>query len=333
MHYVIIGCGASGLKAAKTIRENDPQGEINIISSDIWPLYVKPVLADFIGGQIDTSRMAYMSMSSIDELKINIITGKRVSAIVPAENRLIFSDSSDLKYQFLLIATGSYPEIPASHQKFRDKMRVLNTLSDAVRIKNESFRSNRAVVIGGGHHALEMLRCLHVQKNIDLTFLTDQDTFWERDHPISSDTVVDLLQKEKINIQWNKGVVDIIDLDGESYRVITETGNVFDVQMILYAPRFVPNMDLVKGSTIKTDKGILVSEDLRTNIPNIYACGDVAQVFDINKGLNRINFGWASASKQGALAGQNMTGKDHVFIPAHEEYFKQLYGDRLLKRW
>jgi len=59
---------------------------------------------------------------------------------------------------------------------------------------------------------------------------------------------------------------------------------------------------------VKTGAGVLVDEYLRTNVSNIYAAGDCAEVYDVNRRESRINFGWRSAMKQGELAGENMAG-------------------------
>lgn len=332
MHYAIIGCGASGLQAAITIREHDPSADITLISSDLWPFYLKPVLADYISGRIDSTRMVHLSTSTIEQMDINILSGKRVTRIVPENNMIIFSDHTTLDYQFLLIATGTHPMISSHYLPFIGQLRSLNSLADAVRIKNETQRGNKAVVIGGGHYAIEMLRSLHSLK-FELSLLTDDACFWSDDDPVPAGDIKDRLEEKRIDVHWNDEIADIIDLDGECYRLITQNGLVCDTQMLLYAPTYVPNMDFLAGTSIKTDKGILVSEDLRTSIPNVFACGDVAQVYDLNKKTNRINFGWTSASRQGKIAGLSMIGRDSVFIPAQEQYFREMYGEKLLNRW
>lgn len=332
MHFVIIGCGASGLKAATTIRKQDPKSDITLVSSDLWPFYLKPVLTDFIANQIDISRMANMSSTKIEEMNVEVISGKRVTSLEPEQNKIIFSDGSTFAYQFLLIATGAKAVMPAIGRDLMGSFRILNSLSDAVRIKNESLRSNNALVLGGGHYALEILRALHSLK-FNLTLLTNKQIFWEKDHPISADKVAEKLEQAQIAVHYNADIVDVIDLDGESYRVITKDGSVFDTQLLIYTPFPEPNMDFVQGTSIETDKGIIVREDMRTSIPNVFACGDVAQFYDLNKGINRINFGWTSAAKQGEIAGLNMIGRDTVFISTKEEYFRQLYGAELLTRW
>ena len=94
----------------------------------------------------------------------------------------------------------------------------------------------------------------------------------------------------------------------------------------------LPNVGFLEGSGVKAGAGVLVDEYLRTNVSNIYAAGDCAEVYDVNRRESRINFGWRSAIKQGQLAGENMAGGGKVYIRNAEDYFGLLYGTPLLER-
>src|SRR5665647_3429632 len=77
--------------------------------------------------------------------------------------------------------------------------------------------------------------------------------------------------------------------------------------LIVVATERLPNIGFLEGSGVKAGAGVLVDEYLRTNVSNIYAAGDCAEVYDINRRESRINFGWRSAIKQGQLAGENLS--------------------------
>jgi NADPH-dependent 2,4-dienoyl-CoA reductase/sulfur reductase-like enzyme len=94
----------------------------------------------------------------------------------------------------------------------------------------------------------------------------------------------------------------------------------------------LPVVHFLEGSGVKVGAGILVDEYLLTNVSNIFAAGDCAEVFDINRRESRINFGWRSAMKQGQLAGENMAGGGKLYIRNTEDYFGLLYGSPLLER-
>src|SRR5699024_7877377 len=69
-----------------------------------------------------------------------------------------------------------------------------------------------------------------------------------------------------------------------------------------------PNLDLIRDTEINFDKGVLVDNNLKTNIDNIFAAGDVIEVNGKVIGL------WTSSNEQGKIAGENMTGRSLKYI-------------------
>src|SRR4030066_165505 len=73
--------------------------------------------------------------------------------------------------------------------------------------------------------------------------------------------------------------------------------------MVVVATERPPGVHFLEGSGVKVGTGILVDEYLRTNVSNIFAAGDCAEGFDINRRGSRINFGGRRAMKRGERAG------------------------------
>jgi len=94
----------------------------------------------------------------------------------------------------------------------------------------------------------------------------------------------------------------------------------------------LPAVGFLSGSGVKIGIGIVVDDYFRTSVPNIYAAGDCAELFDKETRAARINFGWRSAIKQGRLAGENMAGGGKRYIPEESDYFWALFGPALLDR-
>jgi nitrite reductase (NADH) large subunit len=334
MHYVIIGCGAAGLHAAKSIHVYDQAGDISLISYEFKPFYIKPALVDFLAGDVRPHSLLYRETSPLVTLdRVELLTGKRVRGVIPSANEIQFSNGETLSYTFLLIATGTRPRLDPSMMQHADKILTVNTFTDALRLRTRAQEANAVAVYGGGYRALELVRALY-RKNIQVTYLTFSDRFWPLDLPgITAGDLRTKLKERDILLIEDDPIVDILDVDGATYRVITSLGREIDAQLIITALGAEPSVEFLDGSGVKIDRGILVAEDMRTNISNIYAAGDVAQVYDINRHLNRMNFGWLSAGEQGTMAGGNMAGRSDVYIPDEDTYFLQLYGKRLLDRW
>ncbi len=333
MHYVIIGCGAAGISATSAIRRFDSNGTITLVSFESQPFYVKPELPDFISGKIRRSTLRRSLKKIQDDSNCNILAGKRAVKVLPEQNRVIFSDGNTLSFNFLLIATGAKPALTPLLVKQREKLFLLRTFADAVRIRAAAKQAKRAVVFGGGYTAIEILRALY-NLNLRLTLLTSQELFWTTGiASIYSDMVKNRLTNSQIEVAMDEHLHDILDVDGKSYRAVTSKGRELECDLVVVSMGLRPDIDFVEGSGINIDKGIVVDEQLRTNVSNIYCAGDVAQVIDPKAKLDRINFGWLSAIRQGEVAGKNMAGKEAYYVRNEEPYFIELYGKPVMERW
>jgi len=78
---------------------------------------------------------------------------------------------------------------------------------------------------------------------------------------------------------------------------------------VVVAIGVIPRIELVKETQLKVNRGIVVDRSMRTNIPDVYACGDVAEAYDFLIDGNRLLPLWPLAHLGGRVAGHNMAGK------------------------
>ena len=333
MNYTIIGTGAAGRAALREILRLDAKASVTLITQEIQSFYQRPFLADYVAAKISLEDLFIDLKDAEANDRVTLLSSKKVTEVIPKENLLKFSDSTTHRYNFLLIAAGSAPVL-GDLERFRALILVLHSLADAQRLRQAIFRGRPTVILfGGGYQAIEIARVLSAQA-VPFTFLSTEDIFWKHEiYGLKANDILTLLGNHGIEVSMNETIRDVIDLDGITWRVFTSKGRCLDCSLIISAQGDRPNMDFLKTSGLGLDKGLLVNEELRTNISNIYAAGDVAQVYDLNRGINRINFGWKSAMKQGLLAGQNMVGADKVFIPTQNDFFIDLLGKNYLERW
>ncbi len=322
MQYLIIGCGAAAVGAGKAIREHDPDSNLTFVTYESTPFYLRPLLSDFVSGDIDSDELALKEKFTSSD-KIRILTGKRACKL--EENKVVFTDGEFLAFNFLLIATGARPILDGVYLKNRDKIFTLRSLNDAVRIKNANADS--ALVVGHGVCAYEAVRALY-KLNIKVSFLKDR-----RNGTLDIPEIEEKIKKLGIPVISGAGVLDILDIDGKKYRVITSSGESIEAGLIVAAFGYIPDVEWVRASGINCGTGVLVNEELQTNVPNVYAAGDAAQVQLIGSDEHKVNFGWQSAYKQGEIAGQNMTGRDRIYITGQEPYFQGIYGKKFSERW
>jgi NADPH-dependent 2,4-dienoyl-CoA reductase/sulfur reductase-like enzyme len=332
MRHLILGSGPAGIAAAKAARKMEKDAEVVIVTEEFAAPYLRPSLPDIISGEIDPSSIPDPQGKNLAAEGIAVKSGKRAKRVDAAKNRILFSDGSEETYNFLCIATGGKPILPLPLMGSFGAFLTLNSLSDALRIKARALRSDVSVVYGPGYLGLEASRALRK---------LGQQVIWINPglprfgNPISGDLeakVTEKLRNNGVAIQEGTDVADVLDLDGGTYLVYTTGGEEIRCQMIVVATERLPVVHFLEGSGVKVGAGILVDEYLLTNVSNIFAAGDCAEVFDINRRESRINFGWRSAMKQGQLAGENMAGGGKLYIRNTEDYFGLLYGSPLLER-
>ena len=329
MRYTIIGAGAAGLAAAKAILHEEPKAEITVVSFDPTPFYFRPMLVELFGRDqfLHDVKQAPPIYSTVT-WKL----GFRVGSIEPKSNQVSLTSGETIQYDFLILATGSVPELDFV-APFRQYVNTIHTYSDILRLKRTLGKGN-VLVLGGGYIAVEIIRQL-LNRGNKVVYFARPDLFWSRELPgVNARDIEQLLMNAGVPPQFGVEVSDVFDMDGTELGVLSTSGKTFEVETIIAAPAEIPNTAYLKGSGIRTEDGIIVNEELRTNFPNVFACGDCAQVMDVKHQVNRINFGWRSAEKQGEIAGQNAVGKNVVYIPNSDDfYFLDLLGKSLFDRW
>jgi NADPH-dependent 2,4-dienoyl-CoA reductase/sulfur reductase-like enzyme len=329
MRYLIVGSGPAGVAAARAVRDADKSAGVVIATEEFDAPYFRPHLPDVIAGDKDAAAVADPQGRDLDALGITMTTGKRARRVDAAKNRVLFSDGSEETYNFLLVATGGRPILPMPMMLAFGAFLPLNTLSDAQRIRARAMRSDVALVYGPGYLGIEASRALR---------RLGQEVVWINPglprfgNPVSGETearAADRLRNRGVVIKEGTDIADVLDLDGRSYAVYTTGGEEVRCTMIVVATERFPNVGFLEGTGVKIGAGAIVDEYLRTSVSNIYAAGDCAEVYDINRRESRINFGWRSAIKQGQLAGENMAGGNKLFIRNAEDYFGLLYGPSL----
>lgn len=332
MRHLILGSGPAGVAAAKAARKAEKDAEVVLATEEFAPPYLRPNLADLVAGRTDSAVISDPQGKDLPDRGIKVLSGKRARRVDAARNRVLFSDGSEETYNFLCVASGGRPIVPLGLMATPGAFLMLNSLGDALRIKARALRSNVTVVFGPGYLGLEATRAVRS---------LGQQVVWLNPglprfgNPISGEIEVKATERLRNNgvvVKEGTDIADALDIDGSTFVVYTSGGEEIRCQMVVVATERLPAVHFLEGSGVKLGTGILVDEYLRTNVSNILAAGDCAEVYDINRRESRINFGWRSALKQGELAGENMAGGVKAYIRNTQDYFGLLYGSSLLDR-
>jgi nitrite reductase (NADH) large subunit len=311
-HYVIIGMGAAGFSAAETIRRNRPHAAITLVTEEPHGYYSRPGLAYLLTGELPERQLFPRSEKELDQMRLERVVAQ-VVRIEPKTRRVTLADGRRLSYDALLLATGA-AAIPARFPGAElSGVVTFDNMDDARHIMRLARRAKSAVVVGGGITALELVEGLRAQR-LHVHYLLRRERFWSGVlDPAESNLVESRLIHEGVQIHRHTEVNRILgkkDWRGRQQVAGVETmdGRTIKCQIVAVAIGVRPRLELVDGSGIQADRGILVSERLETNVPGIYAAGDVAQALDPRTGKPQLDVLWPVAVAQGRVAGANMAG-------------------------
>ena len=313
MKYVIIGAGVAGFAAVEAIRSIDKISEIVMISDDPNGFYSKPGLAYYLTGELHDKALFPRTKDDYKKLNFNYVGG-RVTHILRADHALIIDGKMRLTYNKLLIAVGARAtplEVPGSEL---DGVVKLDHLNDAKNIIKHARKGKTAIVVGGGITALELTEGLR-SRGMNVNYLLRGDRYWSNVLDQHESKVVEhRLQEEGVNLLYNAELQEIMGRNGRMNSVRLQDGRTIKADMVAYAVGIRPCLELVKQANFALDRGILVDEHLQTNDPDVFAAGDVAQVYDPLTGHSVLDSLWNPAREQGNAAGLNMAGRKTAYL-------------------
>jgi NADPH-dependent 2,4-dienoyl-CoA reductase/sulfur reductase-like enzyme len=332
LKYLILGCGPAGIAAAKTARKAKPDAEIVIAGDEEAAPYLRPLLPDFILGDVDSEAILDPQGRDLAEREIRFLPGRRAARLDTARRKVNFDDGGEEEYDGLLIATGGKPDVPPPLRKEHPAICAFDSYRDSLRIRDLASRPGNVVVYGPGYLAIEACRALRIAKR-EVVWI--QPDLPRHGYPVAGEleaSILDDIRNRGARILAGEDIADVRERESGTCGILTRAGAEIDCSLVVIATERVPSVGFLAGSGVATGAGVLVDEFLRTNVAGIYAAGDCAEFTGVRKGESRINFGWRSAIRQGQLAGENMAGGSRRFGGNPEDYFWALFGFPLLDR-
>jgi NAD(P)H-nitrite reductase large subunit len=305
--FLLIGAGVASIAAAQSIREVDAQAEILIVSDDPAGYYSRPGLAYYLTGEINRENLFPFTEKDFRELGITRLN-KRILRILPETHQVIDQDQQVISYDRLLIATGS-TAIPFMSDSLQVKGVVkLDHLADADAILRTARRRQTAVVVGGGITALELAEGLR-DRGMHVHLIMRGSQYWGNVlDPLESEIIERRLEQRGISLHKQAKISQLITDKDQLSAVRFQDGSTLACRLLAAAIGVRPQLSLAQQAGILTDRGILVDEQMQTNLADIYAAGDCAQVFDPSSGMSVLDSLWTTARQQGTAAGANMAG-------------------------
>ncbi|MFA5831497.1 MAG: FAD-dependent oxidoreductase [Candidatus Paceibacterota bacterium] len=319
--YVIVGGGIAGTTAAETVRKNDAEGSIAIVSDEPYTLYSRVLLSKpgFVRGEQPLESVWLKKPEWYEQNKIAFIGGVSATALDGTAKKLALSNGEELEYEKLLLAIGAHARkwtIPGSDKKGILYLRGLDdtkAIMEAIKTKNPPSpagfgAAKRAVLIGSGCVSFEIAEILR-SLNIETTLVMREKYFGE---PMLSEPegkiIEATLEKNGVNIMRETEITEVLGAE-EATGVVLKNGERLECNMILPMIGIVYPTEWLKSSGVVVKRGIVANEFLETSIPDVWTAGDIAEYNDLALEEMIICGNWMNSRGQGEIAGLGMVGK------------------------
>ena len=310
--YVIVGASAAGIGAVEAIREVDPMGAITVISEEPCPHYSRPMISDLVSGKASFEKMKCREDKFWEKNDVQALTGRTAVSLNLSDKFVVLEGGDHINFEKLLIATGGKPFVPKIEGADKEGVFTFTTLSDAQRLAARLEKAQKVVVIGAGLIGISVTEAL-VKRGLTVTLVELQDKILSLLlDPKGSDIVENVIRKAGVTIITGQSVQRITgkpENDGAVGGVVLTKGEQKPCDVVIIAIGVIPRTELVAGTEVKLNRGIVVDNFMRTNIPDVYASGDVAEAYDFTLNQNRLLPLWPLAVLEGRVAGYNMAGK------------------------
>ena len=307
--YLLIGNSVATVAAAEAIRTRDQEGKITMVSDEPHHVYSHPQLPDFLKGIREIPRMRYRDDTFYEKHQINTIFGKRAVGLDTETKTVLLQEDETISYDRLLIAVGGRPFVPPIQGLAgRDAVFTFTTLDHAIALASAAPSAHRALVIGGGLiglKAAESLQALGIETTV--VELADRILGTVLDDR-ASEMIQRRLEQTGLRIITGNLVTEVVGTGRKVGRARLRDGEEIETDLIVVAIGVRPNLELVQDTPIQTNMGVIVDRHMRTNVPDVYAAGDVAEAYDLLLGRNRPIPILPLAYEQGEVAGLNMAG-------------------------
>ena len=306
---VIIGAGAAGGAAAEMLRREGYDGPVTLIGADESLPYDRPNLSkDYLAGNAPEEWIPLRPPEFYREQKIDALTNTTVTSIDPKAKQVTLSDGRSLGYGALLLATGAQPvrlTIPGVDLPY---VCYLRTLNDSRRIIEKAKNARSAVVIGSSFIGLEVAWSLRERK-LEVHVVGKHSLPLEK---ILGRDLGNLVRQthEAHGVKFHLGRRPAAIQDRH---VQLDDGTKLDCDLVVVGIGVRPNTKLAEEAGLASDNGVSVNEYLETNVPGIFAAGDIARWPDPRAGRIRVEH-WVVAQRQGQTAARNMLGAREPFV-------------------
>lgn len=280
MTTVVVGNGMAGARFAAELRARDPHRELVVLGAEQGEPYNRILLSELLAGKVGPDDITLAEPSG----PIDRRDGVTVTAVDPDARVVETSAGSRIRYETLVLATGSRPFVPPIAGLTRpggtlvDGAVLFRNLEDCREILRLAEAGTRAVVLGGGLLGLEAARGL-ATRGLQVDVLHARRHLMERQLDPDAGRVLErTLRGLGVHVRVNAVTDEVrVDADGRLREVVLDDGSVLPADLLVVSCGTRPDTGLAEQAGLDIGHGVVVDDRMRTSDPSIYAIGDCAE--------------------------------------------------------
>ena len=313
--YVIIGNGVAGTTAAENLRKQDPNCSIHLLTNERYPLYNRVSLPRFLQGVIIEQKVMIRDFAWHEQRNIQLLTETFVTDVNTEEGVVATDKGHHLPYDALLIATGGWAN-PLQVPGAKDVEHIYNfvTLDDTKTIIARMLESRTALAFGGSFISYELCDGFAMRK-LDTTWLM-RGPYWLRSalDPEGGEVIDNIAKKFGVEVIHGDEIESVVPNNGVPGYVKTKKGRTIQADVIGVGLGITLNTGILAKTPVEVRQGVVVNEYLETNVPHVYAAGDIAEFYDPTINKHHTMGTWDNALAHGRIAATNMAGGHAAYI-------------------
>ena len=307
---IIIGNGITGITAARRVRQYHPKIRIRVISAESAYFFSRTALMYIYMGHMSLADTQVYEARFYPKNRLELLFEK-VKAIHPEKKEIEVTGSFPLKYDILLLATGSRYNTLGWPGQNLPGVQGLYSLQDLKTLEQNTIKHKvkSAVIVGGGLIGIELAEMLH-SRGIKIDFLVRENSYWKSVLALEESNMInEEIRSHHIRLHLNTELKEILaGKNGRVGSIITNTKQEIPCQFLGLTIGVKPELSLTKGesqqgdSKIETDRGILVDHCMQTSVQDIFAAGDCAQLRKVDQSPGPVEQLWYTGRMQGSAA-------------------------------
>lgn len=307
--FLVLGAGVAGTTAVETLRDEDRVADIALVTDEPHLMYYRPRLPGYVGGHVRLENILERDAAWARARRIDLFQPARAVRLDADARRVTLDDGRELGYGRLLVATGARPRRLNVPGEDLAGVHPLWSLEDAERIRAVAASARRAVVIGGGFIASELIEALRL-RGIEVTYLVRGPRWFYPFTDSESGAMVEAeLRAHGVHARFGARIAALEGSDGRVRAVRLEDGEVMPADLVTTSLGARWEMQWFEAAGGRVARGALTDEWLRTDLSDVWAAGDAADPVNPRTGDRTKTFNVYTAGLQGKMAAFGMLGR------------------------